>query len=584
VTDSPLPSVLAELVRPGESLEEALDREAPRLLLESRSDGLTPAIGHLAELDLADFPRAQILVAMVAHATVPKRSDLATGLLDTADATLAGRADGSGAALAAWVRGNVLLTLGDLAGAARAWGRAVQLDPEADLVEDLSLANLAYGSFCVNGDVTEALGLAEAAVASATEHRDGRGRGLALVYEGYLRAHAGQFEAADRAFTEAAAVFGAESPPPYEWPLAFAGQATLAAMRGQVEAADAAFLEALELTHRTGNEWYEAIVRTLRADYTLRHDSRRAHADCRFALQVFDRLGDAWWAATARRVRADAALASGEIEAARLLTEKLLPQLTSPVERARCLVTAGRAHLRAGDDDTAAAAVAEAVRLLEPTGADFLLVQALFLEAQCEPWRAPEAIERARSLTGDDAAHRQLWASRPTLRIRVLGRQSVQVGEDEVTFRTSRAEHLVMILALAGGRFVEVDDVADALWPGARSDKLPSNLSTATYDARQGLGTEAWRLHRAGSRFWLDLDGASLDLDQAMRRARGVRDLDEPAPADEAEAERRRLAALDDLQREILPTLVFEPWVVEANRRRESLLELLRLGPSSSDA
>jgi hypothetical protein len=186
VTGPRLPSLLAELARPGESLEEALDREAPRLLLDSRSDELTPAVDQLVELDLATYPRAQILVAMVAHATVPKRSDRAAELLDAADATLVERGDGSGAALAAWVRGNILLTLGDLAGAARAWGREVELDPEADLVEDLSLANLAYGSFCVNGNVTEALELAQAAVASATEHRHGRGRGLALVYEGYL--------------------------------------------------------------------------------------------------------------------------------------------------------------------------------------------------------------------------------------------------------------------------------------------------------------------------------------------------------------------------------------------------------------
>ena len=584
MTDRRLPSLLAELVRPGESLEHTLDREAPRLLLDSRSDELTPAIDELAALELAAFPRAQILAAMVAHATVPKRSDLAADLLDQADATLTERADAAGAALAAWVRGNVLLTFGDVAGAARAWARAVELDPDADLVEDLSLANLAYGSFCLDGNVTGAVELAEAAVNAATEHRHGRGRGLALVYEGYLRAHAGQFEHAERAFAEALAVFGAESPPAYEWPLAFAGQASLAAMRGQIEAADRGFLEAISLTDRMGNEWFEAIVRTLRADFTLRHDSRRAHADCRFALRVFDRLGDTWWAATARRVRADAALASGEIEAARLLTDKLLPQLTNPVERARCLLTSGRAHLRAGDDETAAAAVAEAVRLLEPTGAHFILVQALFLVAQCEPWSAPEAIERARSLSRDDAAYRQLWASRPTLRIRVLGGQSVQVGDEEVTFRTSRAEHLVMILALAGGRFVEVDDVADALWPAAWAEKLPSNLSTATYDARQALGPEAWRLHRAGTRFWLDLDGASVDLDEAMRRARGVPALDQAAPVDSDEAEQRRLAALDDLRQEILPTLVFEPWVAEANRRREALLELLSPDPADSGA
>jgi hypothetical protein len=67
-------------------------------------------------------------------------------------------------------------------------------------------------------------------------------------------------------------------------------------------------------------------------------------------------------------VRAEAALESGEVEAARLLAEGLLDQLTNPVERGRCLIVVSRAHLKAGDLDEAAYRADQAIRSLETTG------------------------------------------------------------------------------------------------------------------------------------------------------------------------------------------------------------------------
>ena len=573
----------ADIVVDGEPLEIALEREARRIVLDGRADDLMPILDQLAVLDLTDRPYAQILVGQLAGISVPRQTELALALLDSAAATLADRGESDGEAMVWWARGNVLLVQGDVAGAARAWKCALDLDPGSDLIEELSLALLAYGSFCIDGHIPDALVLADTAISTSRARGHGRGEGLGLIFQGYLHVHSGDFAQAQRSFELAEAAYAREPASPYEGPLAAAGRGGVAGLRGQRAEADTAFDAAVDLAASADNIWVEAIARTLRADSTLRYESRRAHADCRFAIKVFDEIGDSWWGARARRARAEAALTSGELEAAILLVEKLLPTSENPVERARCLITAGKAHLRSGNDEAAAAAANEALEIVRPTGADFVMVQALFLLAQSEPWRAPEAIEQARALSTDDPAYLELWASRPTLRVLLLGRQSVRVGETDVSFRTSRAEHLVMILALAGGRPVDVQVMSEALWPGALADKLPSNLSTATYDARQALGTEAWRLHRAGSRFSLDLDGAYVDLEDAMRRARGIRPLHEPEPVDRAAAEQARMIAIDELRREILPTLIFEPWVAEANDRRQSFLELLGAGRISAD-
>jgi tetratricopeptide (TPR) repeat protein len=555
---------LRALAREGESVVDAVDRAARALVLDSRAETLLPALTELRALAAAgafdDRPDAQLLVALVANGGTPKDRAFVDDLVSQALVRFVERDEVDGQAIAWWVRGNVQLSMGDLAGASRGWRRAVELDPSADLVEGLALANLAYGSFCETGDVEESLALALDAAASAMARTDGRAAGLALVYAAYFLILAGRFERAEHELIAAEAAFASEATAPYEWPLAHGAAGALAAIRGQVSEADACFERGIRLARELDNRWYEAIVRTLRADHTVRFDARRAHVDARWALRVFEEMGDAWFATTARRVRAEAALESGETEAARLLTEALVDQLANPVERGRCLIVVTRAHLAAGDGAEAARRADQAVRTLEPTGATYLLVTALLLLAQSDPMRAPDAIERARRLTTPDPAFARLWNERPNLRVHVLGRQTVQVGDELIEFRTSKAEQLVLLLAIAGGRGIDNERVGQALWPDGDPTKLSSNLSSAAYDARQALGPESWRLHRAGSQFWLDLDGAFVDLDDAMRRVRHAT----------TDAERRRARA--DLARPILPTLVSDRWVREANLRRDAYL------------
>src|SRR4051812_2010223 len=253
---------LSGLARDGESIAEAIERIARPMVLDSRAEGYLSSLPELRRLvddgELDDRPDAQLFVAVVANAETPRDSGLVNDLITAALATFTGRGDVGGQAVAWWVRGNVQLLIGDLASASRAWRQAAELDPGAQLVEGLALANLAYGSYCETGDVEDSLALALDCASSSMARSDGRAAGLALVYAAYFQILAGRFERAEQELVAAEAAFASEPTSPYEWPLAHAAQGALAAIRGQIEEADAAFERGVQLAREVDNRWYEA--------------------------------------------------------------------------------------------------------------------------------------------------------------------------------------------------------------------------------------------------------------------------------------------------------------------------------------
>ena len=420
--------LVADMAHADEGHAQALGRSARELLRGGRTDLLAPHLHRLRSLELGDQPYAQILVAELTRQTAPSALDEALDLIERARATFEAGGDQAGVAFSWWAHGNQLLSVGDLEGASAAWRLAVQLDPTVDPVEGLALANLAFTSYCLDGRVPAALAMAGEAAEAARERGHGRAEGLALVHCGYLEAVAGQLSAAEASFRAADQVFAAQPTMSIEWPMAQAGLGSLAAIRGAPAEADDAYLCGLLLARELHSSRDEAIVRLQRAGHTADLDARQAHVDCRYALHTFEALGDRWWANEARMVRAQAALASGEPEAARMVADALSPRLTNPVARARCLITAGRAHLAARDIETAVERAGAARRAVGGTGASYIEVLALLLEAECDPGRAPEAITRARTLSEGEPALDHTWRSRPRLEVRVLGNQTMRVG------------------------------------------------------------------------------------------------------------------------------------------------------------
>ena len=306
------------------------------MVVDSRAESLLPLLHHLAALDLARptlrpaprrpwWPTPRSPKQHRAHLRPARRGD---GHARRPVTTSTARPS------PCWVRGNVLLGLGDVAGAARAWKRAADLDPTTELVEDMSLANLAYASYCVSGDVDEALHLAARRSTSPREPRPRPGRGprprlrrLPPDHGRSLRARPS--EPCQRPTRPSPRQQEAE--PPYEWPLAHAGIGALAGLRGHAAEADTAFLRGVLLARQLENPWYEAIVRTFAR---RSHDARRhPPGPCRLPLgparvrrRSVTLVGHHRPAGAGRRRRS----MSGEIEAARLLAERLLDRARQP--------------------------------------------------------------------------------------------------------------------------------------------------------------------------------------------------------------------------------------------------------------
>lgn len=98
------------------------------------------------------------------------------------------------------------------------------------------------------------------------------------------------------------------------------------------------------------------------------------------------------------------------------------------------------------------------------------------------------------------------------LHIRVMGQPSLQLGGQDLLFKTRRALALALYLALEGPQ--PQDSLLELFWPDAPHG---GSLRTAALHLRQALGTEAWRLHTQWCGLSLDLSGASLDVQELSR-------------------------------------------------------------------
>ena len=437
-------------------------------------------------------------------------------------------------------------------------------------------------AFLRDGDVVAAIDAHRVAIGAAGPAPSRRlavahtGLGLALVC-------AGDIAAANRALSAAHDVFEELDPPAPAWLLAHAGIGAIAALRGEEEVAEAELDRAVAMARALGDAHLEAIVRTLRAEVTATSHPRRAHVDARFAARTLapnPTPGTTASAASpgfpvwAERARAIAAVASGEHRAAALIAQRLLAQPLNPLDRGRTRLVQARAAIALGDEVLASSALQDAVDRLTAAGANWFLVDALLLLAEAEPDRAEAHLRRARDLTTPDPAHARRWARRPTLTLQVLGTQRLLIAGEPLTFRSTKTQRLLFCLALAGPRGREVDALAALLWPDA-SD-ASSNITTATWDARRGLGVESWRLRREGTRLALDVDGAHLDLEDLTALA--------AAPPPPSASPAQQLAwreAVGHLHRPVLPAWAYEEWVIEADLRRASVAASL---PSASCA
>ena len=549
--------------RTGEPRLAELDRQAPALLGSGRAVRLPDQLDELAALTYRGHPWARLVVGCALGDVDPSDG---RGLehMRAALRTFRRRGDTAGEAYACFILGCRAGERGDIARAVHWWEAAHQVDGPAPPGLELMLAHRFLDAYAV-GRLPEALTMAEEAVALARLRGNLRAEATALVNLAFVRLWTGDFAAASDTLDAAEDAF-AEVPAPadrYEWPLCSGARAVLSALRGDIAAADTEFARAVDAARDIRWEWYEAIVRSARAEFTAQLDHRQAMADARWALAELEGRADQWWSAWAAQAMGVATREAGMPGAAVAMLRKVLDREQIPLECARTRLVLGETLIRAGRSGDAVPVLREAADVFTAAGARYWTVRCQVRLAQADPVEASRWWSRARKGMTDDPAYHVLFGG-GSLILRAFGPGEIRCEGHPLRVRTHNSERALFQLALAGPGGLHIEELADRLWPEVMVErrKILGRIRTLLWEMRQVLGAQAWRLERDGAIVRLDMIGVSFDLLEARESARAASG---PVAGE----------AADRLRAPLLTRWRYEEWVCEEESRNALLADLL---------
>jgi tetratricopeptide (TPR) repeat protein len=521
---------------------------------------------HLARLNFGGHPWARLLVACTlwdADCTDVRAREHAVGALQEFQR----QGDGRGEGYSCFVLGSWAVTDGEINASGHWWEKARQLLGAASPANEITLAHRGLAAYA-DGNLTLAIAMAEESAALARLRGRPREEATALVNVGFFRLWSGDFRQALTALQTAEDAFDEVADPfdRYERPLCFAARGVLWALRGEGERAEADFDRGLQAARQVKEPWYEAIVRTLRAEFTAAADPRRARQDALWALTELDRRGEHWWRVWAAQAAGVAALEAGMYTAAETALRDVLDHDQAPLERARTLLLLGETLLRAGDSAESVALLRSAADTFEATGASYWAARAYARLASAEPTLAADWMARAKRAGTSDPAFRKLLLRTSQLRLAAFGPGRVLYGGQELRFHTDNATRAIFLLALAGPHGMHVEQLAEHLWSDrVERSRLLGRIRTLLWDARRGLGPEAWRLQRRSTLVALDLTGVGFDLV----------DLRDAARASSHKPTREPQALARQLRRPVLTRWAYDAWVVKQQDINERLVNQL---------
>jgi len=550
-------------------LLQELEGQAIALLSGGRADiAVGPDLDELLRLDLRGRPWAELVVA---GALVDRRDDRADALLDSCQRGFSRSNDHQGIGYAEFVKGNWFLINRDLDKVAACYERSREYlgtDCPVNAARLAQIGLLAYD----RGELPQAIAITEEALASARLCNSRRYEGEACLYLAFFSLITGAFDRAD-SLLEVAEVVHRELEDPLErveLPLVLGARGVLAALRGQVDRAEDAFAAALATADGLQAPSMAAIPRILRAEFMAVDHPTRSLADARQALDQLGTGETAWWRTWALRAQAVAAREAGDIvTSVHLLRNLHQDPVLNPLERGLTLLALGETLVRTNRPDEAAGPLKEALGLLQPLGARYVVVRCLMALAEAGPPRT-ERRRQALALVDDDPAYRQLLAGRSILRISMLGDAGIWYGEQRLRFPTRKAELAMYALALVpGGLHEEV--LIDWLWGEAPVDRLRARLRTLLWQVRRTLGREAWRLVRRGRSINLDITDVMVDVIEIRREAESVLALPR-AQVQVSDIER----LIAQLTQPLLIGWQYEPWVESETEGNTKLIARLR--------
>lgn len=371
------------------------------------------------------------------------------------------------------------------------------------------------------GDLLGAIEIIEYAVGSAGAQASPAIEGQVLLYLGLFRMWSGDFELAETALQSAEDAF-VDIPEPIRrpgWPLSLAARAGLRALRGDRAGAEDLFDTSLRAAAQQGNQACQAVVRTLRAEFTARWDRQRAWRDARWARNLLASRGEREWALWATQARSVVALECGMIGVAESGLRRLVDQRDNPLERAAAQLMLAEVLLRAGRRTEAEECLAPALEVFERAGARYHVARACVRLAAAHPRHGGYWIDRSGAAVSEDPAYAQLLSSVGQLTVEGFGQGQIRCDGGSPTFHTHNAERALFCLALAGRAGLHREVLAERLWPGVSLTQVGGRLRTLLWDIRQGLGVARWRMRRSGPVLVLDLAGGTCDITEARGAA-----------------------------------------------------------------
>jgi hypothetical protein len=488
-----------------------LDRAVGELIDHDLVHRLVPFAHRLRSVDYSSAPMAA-LPAAVAICAIDRSQG--RQMLRTARRQLEASGNERGIGYAYFLEGLEDLGEGKLAQAQRWWSMARPLLGTV-VAARLAGLHLALGAFH-GGDVTKAVLLAEQALWIAEDANDKRTEGAACVYLAYFHLATGRFSLVDYHVDRGNRVFQhLADRDRYEMPLLHLLRAALCTMRGD-HAAEHHYAEALRDADRRGNQWYSAIVRATRSEWTAAQNPSRAIEDARMALSYLDKINEEWWSRSARIAYATAHLRAGNFHAGRAACETLSGLNLNDLDRGRCQIVAAAIAANLGDP-RAVALAQEGVRLLTEAGAAYWAAIGDMTLTIIDPSRREFHRRRAEKRAGLDAADagwRNVLRGPGRLRIDIFGGCQVRVGDQFVTFATrAEVEFVGMIAAEPNGLPREV--ISDRLWPNDDARLVAHRLDNLVSSVRRALAPTT-RLRRRHGLLTLELLPGECDARDAI--------------------------------------------------------------------
>jgi len=545
-----------------EAILDALELGAEAILSNDLLHRLVPYADRLRAVDYAGRPWAAI-IAGVAICAVDRTCGRAVLSAGRAEFVTEGNAFGEG--WACFLEGLEDLGEGHIARAEDLWNRARDLLGASAPASRFSALHLCLAAYR-EGDLSRAARIAERELSAARVDKDDRLIGIAAVYLALFRWWMGDFAGVERAARSGEQALGRLLDPldRYEEPIMHAALGTVAAMRGDFEQADVHLAAGVEKAAELQNEWYGAIVRTIRAVVTSVRDPLRGIADARHALEYYESVGEDWWSHWALEAYVIAQREYGDLHASAATGRLLLERVDNHLERGRARLELATTLVVLDEIDEPRELLELSIRELETAGARYLTARAEMQLANISPHRSAYLQRSARARAGtdaDDPAWTRLLRG-PGMRVHVLGVPHVEIEGRTVAFGTRHELEALTALALAGADGVSTERLCEMLWPGSDGDASRHRLDVVVSSLRRHL-LPATRLTREKGVLHLDLNETECDVRRSVTTARRYlsgqsRDVDEAEQACACLRSRLLGGALEE-------------WIIDAQRELDNV-------------